>query len=346
MSIVAGNDILVSDFVSTSAGAGDSGKVPKLASADGKLDRTFIRSAHGGTGADGALSVSSGTTNIDLAGAAVFIKNYSSISITGTGKVVFINPHANGTIIILNNSGSTTLTSSSAPMLDASACGAIGGVSATAGAGANSNGNNGSDGYGFLLRSNFGTGAVAATSVGIGGALATLLTSTSARRSIYSSRFLNALMGAGAGSGACSNGGDSTSTSGKGGRGGGVLIINCAGAWNFTTAGGISVAGENGGNGTGSGGADRAGGGGGGGGGFFAAFYYSLTANTGTVTTTGGIGGNAKLGTGGTNIHGGGGGGGSAEAGDNGTASSVDGTKTGGDGGDGYSLIAENTEFV
>lgn len=40
MSIVAGSDILASDFISTSAGAGDSGKAPKL-NASGKLDKTF-----------------------------------------------------------------------------------------------------------------------------------------------------------------------------------------------------------------------------------------------------------------------------------------------------------------
>ena len=40
MSITAGQDILASDFVSTSAGAGDSGKVAKLDST-GKIDTTF-----------------------------------------------------------------------------------------------------------------------------------------------------------------------------------------------------------------------------------------------------------------------------------------------------------------
>ncbi len=41
MTIVAGNTALASDFVSTSAGAGDSGKVPKLG-ATGKIDESFI----------------------------------------------------------------------------------------------------------------------------------------------------------------------------------------------------------------------------------------------------------------------------------------------------------------
>ena len=40
MAITAGSDILASDFINTSAGAGDSGKAPKLDSA-GKLDESF-----------------------------------------------------------------------------------------------------------------------------------------------------------------------------------------------------------------------------------------------------------------------------------------------------------------
>src|SRR5262249_4478364 len=39
-------------------------------------------SKFGGTGADGALSISSGTTTINLGNAAVVVKNYTSISIT------------------------------------------------------------------------------------------------------------------------------------------------------------------------------------------------------------------------------------------------------------------------
>jgi hypothetical protein len=72
----------------------------------------------GGTGADGALSITSGTTNIDLAGVAVFIKDYTSISITGTGALTFSNPHTNGTIIILKSQGNVTITSSANPTID------------------------------------------------------------------------------------------------------------------------------------------------------------------------------------------------------------------------------------
>ena len=59
MSIAAGSDALASDFISTSAGAGDSGKGVKL-NASGKLDKTFLSSfTFGGDGSDGAKTVAS-----------------------------------------------------------------------------------------------------------------------------------------------------------------------------------------------------------------------------------------------------------------------------------------------
>src|SRR4051812_2090806 len=41
MAITAGSNALASDFISTSSGAGDTGKVPKL-NASGKLDSSFL----------------------------------------------------------------------------------------------------------------------------------------------------------------------------------------------------------------------------------------------------------------------------------------------------------------
>ncbi len=79
---------------------------------------------YGGNGTDGALSISSGTTNIDLGGADYFVKNYSSISITGTGKLTFSNPATKGTIIIIKCSGNATITSSTIPAIDFSGLGA------------------------------------------------------------------------------------------------------------------------------------------------------------------------------------------------------------------------------
>jgi hypothetical protein len=81
----------------------------------------------GGTGEDGALTISSGTTNIDLGGVQVFVKNYTSISITGTGALTFTNPHANGTTIILKSQGNVILSSSATALIETSGCGAAGG---------------------------------------------------------------------------------------------------------------------------------------------------------------------------------------------------------------------------
>ena len=82
----------------------------------------------GGTGADGALNITSGITNLDLGGATIFERNYTSISITGTGQLTFSNPHTNGTIIILKSQGNVTLTSSGNPTIDLRNLGGSGGA--------------------------------------------------------------------------------------------------------------------------------------------------------------------------------------------------------------------------
>lgn len=270
----------------------------------------------GGTGADDALTITSGTTTINCANAAVVTKNYTSISITGTGKLAFSNPNTNGTVIVLKSQGAVTLTSSSTPMIDASALGA---AAAT-------------DAYSFsVFKVNKGSNGGAFNAPGNGGAILSINTANLVY-SEYSGKYPYTLPGAGGGAGSSSNagggGGASTLTSGSagssgtnssggtggtGGAGGGSLIIECAGAWNFTTASGISVAGAAGNAGTGS----QAGGGGGGGAGVCLVFYNTLTANSGTITVSGGSGGAGA---------GGGGAGGSGAA--------------------GYSLVTANTEFA
>jgi hypothetical protein len=276
----------------------------------------------GGTGADGALAITTGTTTIDLGGEAVVTKNYTSISITGDGKLAFSNPHANGTIIILKSQGDVTLTSSAAPMIDASNAGAAAGTAGQAIWSATNQGVNGVNGGG---------------SVGTGGAGGDVLVPTYSLNHIQY-KHLNWSIGAGgggggtpsanngagggggggnitaglAGSNGISAGGLGNGSGGAGGRGGAFLVIECGGAWNFTTANGISVNGSQGGAGTGTGG----GGGGGGGAGVFIGLYNTLTANTGTITKAGGLAGTGTT-------YGG----------------------AGGAGGTGYSLVALNTEF-
>lgn len=162
----------------------------------------------GGTGADGALTITSGTTSIDLGGLARVIKNYTSISITGTGNLAFTNPHASGTYVILKSQGAVTLTTSGSISLVG-----IGADTVTAGK--------------VLV----GTPPTAASNK-VAGAAASGYGLTDY---LYP-KFVPFIIGGG---GANSSGGGS----GVGGRGGGALYIECGGAFNFTT-GTITVAGQ------------------------------------------------------------------------------------------------------
>lgn len=289
----------------------------------------------GGTGADGALSISSGTTTINLSGSQYYILNYTSISITGTGKLAFSNPHANGTTVIIKSQGNVTLTSSTVPNIDASSIGAAGGASYV---GTSGDGNDGSNGITFsIFQTNKGkAGNLSAPSVS-DTPTAILPTSLSLSQSIISQKYNNIFIGSGGGSGR--NGSTLPSTSGAGGRGGGCLIIECNGYLNFTTAGGISVSGGNGSAGS-LAGTGNSGGGGGGSGGFCAVFYNSLTASSGTINSSGGTGGTEIYsGPGGNSFSGGGG------ASATNTSGAIIST-TGGAGGDGLSIIAKNTDFA
>ncbi len=318
----ASNKYVTADDVAATATAS---KIVR-ANGSGLIDSSFLSGSlkFGGDGSDGALAVTSGTTSIDLGSAQVVVKQYTSISITGTGAINFINPHANGTIIILKSQGAVTLTSSAAPMIDASGMGAAGGTGgAGAVSGAATAGNAGSKGTGITddLTTHQGQGGAGATSTSVAAGASTAgtilsnvwaytrLASDLARRSIV------VTCGSGGGGGGGGSGGSTTGChqpGATGGRGGGGLIIECAGAWNFTTALGISVAGLVGGTPTAS--TDSVntdatvggGGGGGGAGGFCVALYNTLTANTGTINSAGGAGGtggaaNKTQGTSGTN---------------------------------------------
>ncbi len=304
----------------------------------------------GGNGSDSALAVASGTTTIDLGGAQFFEKNYTTIAITGTGKLNFTNPHANGTIIVFKVNGNVTLTSSQVPMIDITNTGATGGASVNSSSSNTVVGLVGLLGktYGFL-ETNFGNGGQGSGTGGTAGGVGTFgfTAGISTLINIFA-KYPKLFLGAGAGSGAvsASNIGTGSLNSGKGGRGGGAFILECGGALDFQTTGGISVSGEVGGNGvvTGSVNDGSAAGGGGGGGGYCMLLYKTLTNGSGTITSAGGVGGNQDI-TAASNVAGGGGGGGSILAGNAGTNSSSNGAKVGGNGAIGVSLIAQNTEF-
>lgn len=254
----------------------------------------------GGTGIDGALTITSGTTTINLGGANVFVKNYTSISITGTGALAFSNPHANGTNIILKSQGNVTITSSANPCIDVGGMGTAGGAAGTGtgttnaigptasggssmvAQGAQSNASNSSGSAGGPSSAAFGLlnwlfGATAPISVPVaspinGVPFAIALT--------IKGKTINICPSTG-GSGSGGNNQSGTPQNGNvGGAGAGALYIECAGFWNFTQT--INANGVAGGTNT-----SRSGNGGGGAGGIVLVVYEQLTANTGTINTNG-----------------------------------------------------------
>lgn len=255
---------------------------------------------YGGTGADGALTVTSGITNIDLGSSQYFIKNYTTISITGTGQVKFINPHASGTIIFIKCQGLATFTSSTIPNLDASGCGGAGGAGGTvAGTKTGSNGTNGTS----ILDASIHYGAGASSNSATTGGL--ILSSTTlpfyTRNDYQLMGGIKLACGSGGGGGGATDGNGTggavtgTADGGAGGNGGAVLLMQC-GSLNFTSTLGISVAGAAGTvGGTISSAAGANGvagsGGGGGAGGMCVILYNTLVAASGTINSAGGSGG-------------------------------------------------------
>lgn len=312
----ASNTYVTTDDVSSAAASGKivratSTSLPALGAENLLNNATF-----GGTGADGALSITSGTTTIDLGNAAVVVKNYTSISITGTGVLGFSNANTNGTIIILKSRGDVTLTSSATPMIDARQMGG------QASAGSGNSGNLGRvvwapyvalGGTGGNDNSGANGGATVTAVSGINSNSPSIVYTSAAASGYYP------LACGGAGG----SGGAGSGTGGTGGHGGGALLIECRGALNFTTASGISIAGQDGSAGTSAG--QGAGGGGGGAGGICLIVYNTLTSAAGTISVAGGTGGTGA--TGGSSSPGPGG------AGGNGTSGSSNGG-SGGQGGD------------
>jgi len=244
----------------------------------------------GGTGADGALSATSGATNINLGNAAVVIKNYTSISITGTGYITFSNPNTNGTIVILKSQGNVILTSSATALISTVG---MGGQSVAA----QTTGNYGTSNFVVTPQ---GGGAAGGSSNG-GAGIFISAASISSGLTLSGSKYIPLICGA-------SGGGGSVSVSKSGA---GALYIESAGALNFT--GTINAAGTNA---TGDGGA--------GGGGTVVILYNTLTANTGTITTTGGSSASSGyFSAGGGAAIGGNGGGGSAGGGAGGAGYSM-----------------------
>lgn len=248
----------------------------------------------GGTGADGALSISSGTTTLSAGSAPYLEKNYTTVSITGTANVAFssVNTTA-GTSVVLRATGNVTITSSSSTVFDLRSMGG-GLASGHANAGAvstNSFPGQGGGGAGSTSGAGGDTAASASSSSilspgALGGPNLPAL-----------SPFARQVLPGGNGGAGAAGTGASAGSGGAGGLGGGSLYIECAGAYNFTsgTINASGAVGSNGGAGTGSNGG---GGGGGGGGGNIVVLYGSLTADSGTYTITGGSAGSGAGGGG------------------------------------------------
>ena len=117
------------------------------------------RGSFGGNGSDGLLKISSGTTTIDLANAAIVVKNYTHIEITGTAALAFSNPHANGTLIWLRSQGDVIITSSAAAAINGDSMGGAGGAGGNGGDPA-TNGTDGTDGIGTTITVDAGNGGV------------------------------------------------------------------------------------------------------------------------------------------------------------------------------------------
>lgn len=281
--------------------------------ASGIIDSSFINSSSlanatifGGDGSDGILSISTGTTTIDLEGSDYVVKNYESISITGDATLTFSNPNPSGTIIVLKSKGDVIITSSAAKAINADGMGAA--TSTTA--------------YGVILNnaaSNIGGNGVYASvnSSAVGGAGGAEKVRTSYYSFNIAGKIIKVIPGGSGGNGG--NGGQQAANplpiGGDGGNGGGALIIECGG--DLIGDGTISANGANGSNGVqGSapnpGIAGGAGGGGGGAGGHIVILYNGNSTQTYTLEVDGGNGGNGSNGYygGGSSRFAGGGGGG------------------------------------
>lgn len=279
----------------------------------------------GGDGSDGALSLSGSTVNtINLGGASTYVLNYSSISIIGSAKLTFSNPHASGTIITIKCQGNF-VASSSAIAIDAS------GIGATANTSGNTSiifqttaGKNGDSAI------NSASGAPGALAAAIGSIIMPLKAFSVACGSgggnggngIAAFAKFGGPGGGGASAnnnGTAASGGSVGNTNGSnggqtGGRGGGVLYLEIAGS--YTNSSTLSVAGIQGGSVAFD---DKGGPGGGGAGGTIITLYNSIVSDTATYTVTGG------------------------SPGSNG---STPGAGTAGTGGDGFKYVGLNTLYA
>ena len=321
--------------------------------------------AFGGTGSDGYLNITSGTTTVDCNYAPVCVKNYTDLSITGTGVLAFSNPYNYGTTIILNVQNNATI-SCTGTCIYLRNMGAKGGTAGSTGGGGGGAGFSAVPVWDTATHGASMTNPSAPGVVTVGAALTNpyLFTSTSsmlASKSIV----ISPGSGGGGGQGARVISGNEAA-GGAGGSGAGALIMQVAGSLSFGSSAIIDARGSNGevGGSTVNGGVNTwsAGGGGGGAGGMVVGLANTIISNLGSILTSGGDGGNggstqntgsgaggnsgwSGTGGGGAGAYGGAGGTGGAGStgvgsGNNGSAGG--GTGAGGGGGSGSSVAYNN----
>jgi hypothetical protein len=306
------------------------------------LNGASLAHQFGGTGANGALNISSGTTTVNLNSASYYELDYTSISITGTGALTFSNPNSKGTFIAIRSQGNVTLTCGG-DCIYATGMGAAGGAVGS-GVSVGTVGNSGNPFYLFSTNGGSGGGG----SSGTGGAVPTAIApgnwiSSTSTLMKYGGQFW---VGAGGGSGGCSGTTCGTRTA-SGGTGGGGILLEVGGSLNLTSTNAIVANGTQAPASTCQTGTYTEFGGGGGGGGFIFVIYNLLTANTGTLQASGGAAGlNAasQCGTG-SGDFGGGGGASGYTAGGNGASTNTNGAVTGGTGATGATSTLQNTNF-
>lgn len=298
---------------------------------------SLVTTKFGGTGADGVLNITSGTTTVDLGGSLVKVLNYTTIDIAVGATLAFTNAHTNGSIVLLKSTGNQNILGTISTVGMGAAGQATAGSGGPSGSGTNAStslaiyGNPNTAGGGWTGGSS--TGGVKPTNLAYYGVDYRATMSANERFPLF------IFPGAGGGAGGNGFGGGGNGGGGAGGNGGGGLYIECGGAWNFT--GTINTSGSNGAQGVNA--SVLVGGGGGGGAGAFLALYNTLTANSGTVTASGGTGGNSSSGTiGGATAGGGAGGASMSTDGSAGTTTTSNNTKVGGDG----ASISTNYEAV
>ena len=261
-------------------------------------------SKFGGNGSDGALSLSSGSTTIALGGASVFVKNYSSLSITGTSSLTFSGASQAGTIVIFKVSGNAVITSTTSTVISLVGLGAQGAAGVSSGAGATgqsatmwfasqeTGGGGGGGASGGQAGGGGGGGASAYASGAVGATGGTGGTAGAASVSPFfatsSVKYYKVYVRPGSGGGSGGSGNNNGNASLAAGNGGGAFYMEVGGSLTFTGST-IDVSGTVGG--TGSGGSGNSGGSGGGGGGSVVILANSIISNTGTTTFAGGNGG-------------------------------------------------------